>query len=82
MLNEENSFKRVSGVIVDHSKVEPIRQHTRLALGEIYINDFASPITTSSESQNFLSKINSSKNHNGRSDLEIKLHAKSLSVST
>lgn len=81
MLNQENNFKRVSGVIVDSSKAEPVK-HQRLALGEIYINDFASPITTSSENQNFLSKLSSSKNHNGRSDLEIKLHSKSLSIST
>lgn len=81
MINEENSFKRVSGVIVDHSKVETIK-HQRLALGEIYINDFASPISTSAENESFLAKVNSSKNHNGRSDLEIKLHSKSLSIST
>lgn len=80
MINEENNFKRVSGVIVDHTRAE-FKQRCINTLGEINIHDTTRSIS-SSESQSFLAKANSIKNHNGRSDLEIKLHAKSLSIST
>lgn len=77
MNNSENNFRRVSGVIIDHDQ-----NHTKPGLGEIYISDRVSSISSQNDNENFLKKVNHIKHNNDRSDILIKLHAKPLSTNT